>query len=1146
MRLIRFTRSFVACFLAMLLLGSAGNTQFGMKTAEADSGSYVPIKWALIILGGYDYYAPHSWNPIQRVEGWVYSRGAPYDLFQDDDIESPTDTPSTGNYPLQYANGSLRYQVLVLIPNSHDDISAVKTKYIHWAVGNGTNTVIFGTAARLVPDLLGISASEVTYFQDYSTPYGVNCTITKSFNDEIKEYTQGSVILVGEVGYVGHTKLQNSAAKTVWYTWTRKDEWGIGMMNGTYGSGNIWYNSLVTDRYDFLRGSPYSFEWVDHHWALIGHAINFMFNNCEKIHLSIQGYKKWKGGIVLRLDQDTTLGIAAPINEEALKAGWVYDYTICVLGYMRYIGGGFIGVSDGLPDGYTGSPSLKVKHGIATGILFGTVTNATAETFIIYNSTVGGKYDRMRIDFNQNQDFSDDTEYKIFQNITYTNMKGKYYWCYIDNQTEPTEVDFGWWCPLREALQTEWLNTYRYYGEHYGCTFGFHEYQHATIGNSSFRAHTYSWDGSKFVANQTYVEEMFNRARNELIYCFGSTGHGFEANEAIISHPGNEYNKMTRNAIGNLSYVLWEYGASGEYEPGFYLHKSGHPILSAGVGEEAFHSEKVIEAYIDMFKTLYSIMAIYSHNTGSYNLSYTFTPYSDMFKPANGRDLYHFWYNARYMLKNTVNAYYRKSKLILEYKANSTLKEYVWKFPLELEGKYFNGFSDNRTTGKIKHIDGKYVYIEFSEGGNERLEATYGSNPHIYQTSKYIENITQMYTPKNLTLQLWNSSGTINVKVNCTTLGHPSSIKINENSMDFNYNLTTKICSFNVTFNGGLKTVEVTWEHAPPNPPTLVSPALASRFDPSKSLTFTWEFSDLDQGDSQSAYRFQLYNFTTLIIDTGKVMSISTQITQTLPNTVGLYYWRVKTWDNRDAEGEWSDSRSIIVDKLKITLKGVTDHRTDVEASVSVYFTIAREYDNAPFDGTEGTVYINGSAATLDEANKYWKLAVTQNSVGEWKYQVSSITDTEHHITTINNLAGTQKVIWDKLTVTITPDATTATVGTQVNFIVTAVYAYDNKPASEFTANILRDGAHFATNNFTDTYNVASTHQYTIENLTEETYGLTAFTSNSPTVTWNPKPFIQLLADWITSNIIIIILIIQFSIVLTYLLIRERKKLKNK
>ena len=95
------------------------------------------------------------------------------------------------------------------------------------------------------------------------------------------------------------------------------------------------------------------------------------------------------------------------------------------------------------------------------------------------------------------------------------------------------------------------------------------------------------------------------------------------------------------------------------------------------------------------------------------------------------------------------------------------------------------------------------------------------------------------------------------------------------------------------------------------------------------------------------------------------------------------------------------------------------------------------------------------------------------------------------------------------------------------------------------TANILRDGAHFTTNNFTDTCNIPNTHQYTTENIREKTYGLTAFTSNSPTVTWTPKPFIQLLVEWITSNALILIPIIQIAIILTFLLIRKQRKHTN-
>jgi len=538
------------------------------------------------------------------------------------------------------------------------------------------------------------------------------------------------------------------------------------------------------------------------------------------------------------------------------------------------------------------------------------------------------------------------------------------------------------------------------------------------------------------------------------------------------------------------------------------------------------------------------------NGTGTYNLSYKFTPYSDMLKPANPRDVFHFWSNARYMLRNTVQAYYKNNKITLEFKANSTLEDYVWKFPKKICGKHFNVFSDNRSIGKIKHFDEKYVYIEFSQGqGGQKLQATYGTKPHIYQTSSYIENITQIFTPKNLTLQLWNASGSINVKVNCTAYGQPNSTKINGALVSFKYNSTTKICSFNVTLNR-LTTLELLWTYAPPNPPTSLSPPSAKRFDPSKSVTFAWVFGDPDPNDYQSAYRFQLSedsSFTSPIIDTGKVMSLSTQTIQPLSDRVTIYYWHVKTWDNSGTEGDWSATQTIIVDRLKITLKGVTDDRTDIRTSVYVYFNVTREYDNTLFDRTKGTVYINRSAAIWDEANKHWKLSVTQDSVGEWKYQVSSMTDTEHHITAINNLVGTQKVIWDKLIVTITPGATTATIGTQVNFIVAAAYAYDNKLVPEFTANILRDGTYFRTNNFTDTHNVASTHQYTIESVTEKTYGFTAFSSNSLTVTWteNPKTFIQLLVEWTTSNALIIISIILFGIVLTYLLIRERKKRAN-
>jgi len=1155
-----FARLFVVCFAATILVGSIATLRFEfIRAVDANLGGEVPIKWALIVLGGFNYYATINSagiDPIQKVSNWLYSKGVPYDIIPDDNLTSPSDAPGANKFSLQYANSIIKYQVLVVIPNSHSETGASNANLIYSAVGNGSNVAMFDMAPKLLPSLMGFSSSEVSRVFNTSLPYGLNVTVANPFSDGNLFYAENQQFTVGSNAYYGQTRLQNAAGKTVWYNWTYVNgfTWGIGMMNGTYGSGKVWWNSVVLDRADLLNGGGggYQGQWYTNNFGFIAHAINFMFDQCTKINFGIQGYHEYKGGVIIRLDQDTTSGLAAPVNETALQNGWVYDLDACALGYGTYIETTST-LTDGMPAGYIGSPGPTVKYGTAR-MVFGAPNGATSwqndttETFIIYNTTAySGRWLTVKIDFNNNKDFSDDIAYNVWENITYSGMLGKYYLCYVDNETNPTSCQFGWWGLLSEVIPSSWLTTYQYYGRTYNLTYGLHTYQHMSIGNSSFYSHTYMWDenSKNFVANQTWTELMFTLANNELIKCFGSTGAGVEANECIVSQGGNEENTNTINAMGNSSFILFYYMYG---EPGFYTPQTGRPaVISSAADKIDCSGIQFYNLASEMTNTLYSVMSVYTHNTGSYNLSFTFTPYSSSFKPANARDLYHFWENARYMLEHTTTAYWKDDRIVLEYKANSTLKDYVWRFPVEFDGKYFNGFSDNRTVGKIKHIDGKYIYIEFSEGGNERLEATYGTKPHIHQTSSYIENITQIYTSKNLTLQLWNASGSINVKVNCAAFGQPNATKINGNLIDFEYDSITRICSFNVTLNG-LSTVELLWTYAPPDPPTFLSPSAAKRFDPNKSVTFSWEFNDPDLDDFQSAYRFQLdddSSFFSPLIDAGKVSSSSTQTTQTLPNSIGLYYWRIKTWDNRNAEGDWSDPQTIIVDRLKVASKGVTHDRTDVGSPVYVYFNVIREYDNTPFDRTKGTVYINESAATWDETNRYWKLSVTQNSVGRWEYKVSSITDTEHQITTVNDFMGTQEVIWDKLIVTIAPEATTVTVGTQVKFTVTAVYAYDNESVPEFTTNILRDGKHFAVNNFTNTCNIEFAHLYTTENITEKTYGLTAFTSNSATVTWTPKPLIQQLMDWMTSNALILVPIIQLAIILTYLLIRERRKNKK-
>jgi hypothetical protein len=170
-----------------------------------------------------------------------------------------------------------------------------------------------------------------------------------------------------------------------------------------------------------------------------------------------------------------------------------------------------------------------------------------------------------------------------------------------------------------------------------------------------------------------------------------------------------------------------------------------------------------------------------------------------------------------------------------------------------------------------------------------------------------------------------------------------------------------------ITYNW---TASFSGPNQPPNAPTLDSPAADSRHTVGASLTFTWTFSDPD-GDSQSAYQFQLddnSDFSSPLTDTGKTSSSNSSTSQTLPNTVGLYYWRVKTWDSQNAEGSWSTGQSIIVDNLSfsnINVSGGTQNPT-----VSV--TVKHEYDNTdasfdvsyPLKGYVGGVEVGSTTGT--------------------------------------------------------------------------------------------------------------------------------------------------------------------------------------
>jgi hypothetical protein len=78
----------------------------------------------------------------------------------------------------------------------------------------------------------------------------------------------------------------------------------------------------------------------------------------------------------------------------------------------------------------------------------------------------------------------------------------------------------------------------------------------------------------------------------------------------------------------------------------------------------------------------------------------------------------------------------------------------------------------------------------------------------------------------------------------------------------------------------------------------------------SPAVFLSWEFSDPDVGDTQTAYQVQVddnSDFSSIEKDSGKVISSSNQYSPTGLSYDSAYYWRVKVWDSEDAESIWAE-----------------------------------------------------------------------------------------------------------------------------------------------------------------------------------------------------------------------------------------------
>jgi hypothetical protein len=94
-------------------------------------------------------------------------------------------------------------------------------------------------------------------------------------------------------------------------------------------------------------------------------------------------------------------------------------------------------------------------------------------------------------------------------------------------------------------------------------------------------------------------------------------------------------------------------------------------------------------------------------------------------------------------------------------------------------------------------------------------------------------------------------------------------------------------------------------------------------------------------------------------------------------------------------------SKSVIWDRFVVCFRAVDDDRRDMGTAGEVRFKLRSEYDEAAV--AAGSASTNGTAATWDAANGWWKLSVSQASAMKKNHTASAVSWSTYGITALNS-----------------------------------------------------------------------------------------------------------------------------------------------
>ncbi|UCD45706.1 MAG: hypothetical protein JSV27_04260 [Candidatus Bathyarchaeota archaeon] len=130
--------------------------------------------------------------------------------------------------------------------------------------------------------------------------------------------------------------------------------------------------------------------------------------------------------------------------------------------------------------------------------------------------------------------------------------------------------------------------------------------------------------------------------------------------------------------------------------------------------------------------------------------------------------------------------------------------------------------------------------------------------------------------------------------------------------------------------------------------------------------------------------------------------------------TVGSHVYKIASIEDSKYGIETFTSNEVacIWDRLVIVNGGSSADSATVGEAVTVWYEVEYEYDGAPFNGSCGTLSINGEEAGWSTENLRWELTHSTESVGEVGFEITEVVDEKHGLESIEDEVGLILVEW--------------------------------------------------------------------------------------------------------------------------------------